>query len=162
MQARTAKKMSQKDLGTKINEKPQVIQQYEGGKAVPNPQVISKIERALGVKLRGKASAKPAAAAPKHEEAKDTLIRRGARWREGAMLKAQKEASALKAQQMALAKQIQQATQAVVLNAGKRQQHQGQQQRQQKAEVDEVLRTAPGPKRKTPKGNVGTTKLWHR
>ncbi|KAH8097272.1 DNA binding protein [Aureococcus anophagefferens] len=51
MQARTAKKMSQKDLGTKINEKPQVIQQYEGGKAVPNPQVISKIERALGVKL---------------------------------------------------------------------------------------------------------------
>ena len=43
--------MSQKDLGTKINEKPQVIQQYEGGKAVPNPQVISKIERALGVKL---------------------------------------------------------------------------------------------------------------
>jgi polyribonucleotide nucleotidyltransferase len=30
-----------------------------------------------------------------------------------------------------------------------------------KAEVDEVLRTAPGPKRKTPKGNVGT-KLWHR
>jgi len=47
MQARMAKKMSQKDLGTKINEKPQVIQQYEQGKAVPNPAIISKLERAL-------------------------------------------------------------------------------------------------------------------
>ena len=51
MKARTAKKMTQKDLGTKINEKPQVIQQYECGKAVPNPQIISKLERALGAKL---------------------------------------------------------------------------------------------------------------
>mmetsp|Transcript_12221 Transcript_12221/g.37664 ORF Transcript_12221/g.37664 Transcript_12221/m.37664 type:complete len:159 (-) Transcript_12221:44-520(-) len=51
MQARTAKKLSQKDLGTKINEKPQVVQQYECGKAVPNPQIISKLERALGTKL---------------------------------------------------------------------------------------------------------------
>ena len=51
MQARMAKKMSQKDLGTKINEKPQVIQQYEQGKAVPNPAIISKLERALGAKL---------------------------------------------------------------------------------------------------------------
>ena len=51
MQARTAKKMTQKDLGTKINEKPQVIQQYECGKAVPQPQIIGKLERALGVKL---------------------------------------------------------------------------------------------------------------
>lgn len=37
-----------------INEKPQVIQEYESGKAIPNQQVISKLERALGVKLRGK------------------------------------------------------------------------------------------------------------
>merc|ERR1711904_338568 len=51
MQARLAKKMNQKQLGTAINEKPQVIQQYESGKAIPNPQVISKLERALGAKL---------------------------------------------------------------------------------------------------------------
>ena len=51
MQARTAKKMTQKDLATKINEKPQIIGEYESGKAIPNPQLISKIERALGCKL---------------------------------------------------------------------------------------------------------------
>ncbi|CAO1615477.1 unnamed protein product [Sympodiomycopsis kandeliae] len=53
-QARQAKGMNQKDLGTKINEKPQVIQEYESGKAIPNPQILAKLERALGVKLRGK------------------------------------------------------------------------------------------------------------
>ena len=37
-----------------INEKPQVIQEYESGKAIPNQQIISKLERALGTKLRGK------------------------------------------------------------------------------------------------------------
>ncbi len=59
MQARTAKKMTQKDLATAINEKPQVIGQYESGKAVPNPQIISKLERKLGCKLPrpGKTSA---------------------------------------------------------------------------------------------------------
>jgi putative transcription factor len=51
MQARTAKKMTQKELATAINEKPQVVAEYESGKAVPNPQIISKIERKLGTKL---------------------------------------------------------------------------------------------------------------
>ncbi|CAK9134144.1 unnamed protein product [Ilex paraguariensis] len=37
-----------------INEKPQIIQEYESGKAIPNQQIISKLERALGVKLRGR------------------------------------------------------------------------------------------------------------
>ena len=32
-------------------EKQTVIQDYESGKAIPNPQVISKLERALGVRL---------------------------------------------------------------------------------------------------------------
>ena len=50
-QGRTAKKLTQKQLATSLNEKPQVIQQYENGQAIPNPQIISKIERALGVKL---------------------------------------------------------------------------------------------------------------
>lgn len=50
-QARMAKKMTQKDLATAINEKPQVIAEYENGKAIPNGQIISKIERRLGCKL---------------------------------------------------------------------------------------------------------------
>lgn len=59
MQARTAKKMTQKELATAINEKPQVIGQYESGKAIPNPQIISKLEKKLGCKLPrpGKSSA---------------------------------------------------------------------------------------------------------
>mmetsp|Transcript_1402 Transcript_1402/g.1920 ORF Transcript_1402/g.1920 Transcript_1402/m.1920 type:complete len:174 (-) Transcript_1402:160-681(-) len=61
MQARTAKKMTQKELATAINEKPQVIAEYESGKAVPNPQIIGKIERKLGCKLPrpGKKSSAP-------------------------------------------------------------------------------------------------------
>jgi ribosome-binding protein aMBF1 (putative translation factor) len=51
MQARTAKKMTQKELATAINEKPQVVAEYESGKAIPNPQIIGKIERKLGCKL---------------------------------------------------------------------------------------------------------------
>mmetsp|Transcript_4612 Transcript_4612/g.8870 ORF Transcript_4612/g.8870 Transcript_4612/m.8870 type:complete len:177 (-) Transcript_4612:1702-2232(-) len=50
-QGRMAKKMTQKDLATAINEKPQVIGEYESGKAIPNGQIIVKIERALGCKL---------------------------------------------------------------------------------------------------------------
>lgn len=52
--ARTEKKLSQKDLATKINEKPTVINDYEAGRAQPNQQIFGKLERALGVKLRGK------------------------------------------------------------------------------------------------------------
>jgi putative transcription factor len=65
MQARTAKKMSQKELATAINEKPQVVAEYESGKAIPNPQLIGKIERKLGVKLPrpGKSKAPPAGGA---------------------------------------------------------------------------------------------------
>jgi putative transcription factor len=54
-QARLAKKMTQKDLATAINEKPQIIQEYESGKAIPNPQILNKLDRALGIHLpRGK------------------------------------------------------------------------------------------------------------
>ncbi|KAK7584194.1 hypothetical protein V9T40_005157 [Parthenolecanium corni] len=58
-QARQEKKMSQKDLASKINEKPQIIQEYENGKAIPDQSVIGKIERTLCVKLRGKDRGKP-------------------------------------------------------------------------------------------------------
>jgi putative transcription factor len=51
MQARTAKKITQKELATAINEKPQVVAEYESGKAIPNPSIIGKLERKLGVKL---------------------------------------------------------------------------------------------------------------
>ncbi|KDP34783.1 hypothetical protein JCGZ_10563 [Jatropha curcas] len=54
MQARMDKKLTQSQLAQLINEKPQIIQEYESGKAIPNQQIISKLERALGVKLRGK------------------------------------------------------------------------------------------------------------
>jgi len=50
--ARVAKGMSQAQLAQAINEKPQVVNQYESGKAIPNGQVISKMERVLGAKLR--------------------------------------------------------------------------------------------------------------
>ena len=46
-------KLSQKDVAQKINEKPSILQDYESGKAIPNPQILGKLERALGVKLRG-------------------------------------------------------------------------------------------------------------
>jgi len=52
-QARMEKGLSQKDCAQKINEKPTVLQDYESGKAIPNTQILSKLERALGVKLRG-------------------------------------------------------------------------------------------------------------
>jgi putative transcription factor len=61
MQARTAKKLTQKDLATAINEKPQVVAEYESGKAIPNGQIIAKLEKKLGVKLPrpGKSKAPP-------------------------------------------------------------------------------------------------------
>nr|CAG4652317.1 EOG090X0ILG [Triops cancriformis] len=53
-QGRQAKGWTQKDLATRINEKPQVVNEYECGKGVPNQVVLGKIERAIGLKLRGK------------------------------------------------------------------------------------------------------------
>lgn len=52
--ARLEKKKSQAELAKLINEPPRVVQEYENGKAVPNQAVLAKMERALGVKLRGK------------------------------------------------------------------------------------------------------------
>merc|ERR1711966_150342 len=50
---RIAKKLSQAAVAKAINEKSQTINEYESGKAQPNQQVLIKLERALGVKLRG-------------------------------------------------------------------------------------------------------------
>jgi len=57
--------LTQKDLATKINEKPQVIADYESGKAIPNNQVLGKLERAIGLKLRGRDIGLPLEAKPK-------------------------------------------------------------------------------------------------
>ncbi|XP_065735473.1 endothelial differentiation-related factor 1 isoform X3 [Phocoena phocoena] len=49
----------------KINEKPQVIADYESGRAIPNNQVLGKIERAIGLKLRGRDIGKPIEKGPR-------------------------------------------------------------------------------------------------
>ena len=51
--------ISQKDLAKSINEKPIVINQYENGTAIPNNQIIQRLENALNVFLRGKKKGEP-------------------------------------------------------------------------------------------------------
>ena len=51
MKARQAKGWTQADLAKQINEKSTVINEYESGKAIPNGQVIQKLNRALGCVL---------------------------------------------------------------------------------------------------------------
>eukprot|EP00456_Euglypha_rotunda_P019428 TRINITY_DN1719_c0_g1_i22.p1 TRINITY_DN1719_c0_g1~~TRINITY_DN1719_c0_g1_i22.p1 ORF type:complete len:144 (+),score=36.26 TRINITY_DN1719_c0_g1_i22:91-522(+) len=49
--ARVDKKWSQKELAAKVNVKQSIINDYESGKAIPDPALISKLNRALGVVL---------------------------------------------------------------------------------------------------------------
>nr|KAG5690908.1 hypothetical protein BaRGS_003399 [Batillaria attramentaria] len=58
-QGRQAKGLTQKDLAQRINEKQQVINEYESGRAIPNNQVMGKLERCIGIKLRGKDKGQP-------------------------------------------------------------------------------------------------------
>jgi putative transcription factor len=53
-QARADKKMTQKQLAQAINKSTAIIAQYENGSALPDNQILGKLERSLGVKLRGK------------------------------------------------------------------------------------------------------------
>lgn len=61
MQGRQAKGLSQKDLATKICEKPQIVNDYEAGRGIPNNLILGKIERVIGIKLRGKEIGTPMA-----------------------------------------------------------------------------------------------------
>lgn len=67
---RQDKGWNQKELATKICEKPQVVNEYESGKAVPNQAIIGKLERALEIKLRGKDKGTPLAPKGKKGQAK--------------------------------------------------------------------------------------------
>eukprot|EP00747_Dinoflagellata_sp_TGD_P169296 gnl/TRDRNA2_/TRDRNA2_197946_c0_seq1.p1 gnl/TRDRNA2_/TRDRNA2_197946_c0~~gnl/TRDRNA2_/TRDRNA2_197946_c0_seq1.p1 ORF type:complete len:189 (-),score=35.72 gnl/TRDRNA2_/TRDRNA2_197946_c0_seq1:91-657(-) len=49
--ARQAKQMNQQQLAQAINERAQVINEYESGKAVPNGAIIQKLNKVLGVTL---------------------------------------------------------------------------------------------------------------
>ncbi len=49
--ARQAKKMTQKELALAIQEKANVINEYESGRAIPNNQLIARMERVLGMRL---------------------------------------------------------------------------------------------------------------
>lgn len=49
--ARNAQKISQKQLATLLQVPPKTIMEYENGKAIPNNQFISKMERILKTKL---------------------------------------------------------------------------------------------------------------
>jgi len=51
---RRQKDITQKQLAVAINELVRVVNDYEAGKAIPDQRVLAKMERALGVKLRGK------------------------------------------------------------------------------------------------------------
>ena len=54
IKGRNNKGWTQKILANSINVKPSVINDYESGKAIPNNQILGKLERKLGIKLRGK------------------------------------------------------------------------------------------------------------
>lgn len=52
-------KMTQKDLATKCNTQASTIQALENGQAAPDQQLLAKIERILGIKLRGSGIGQP-------------------------------------------------------------------------------------------------------
>ncbi|XP_055323744.1 endothelial differentiation-related factor 1 homolog [Sitodiplosis mosellana] len=58
-EGRKQKGLKQSELAAKICEKPQIITDYEAGRGIPNNVILGKIERIIGVKLRGKDRGQP-------------------------------------------------------------------------------------------------------
>ena len=56
MKGRCDKKFTQDMLANKMSVKKQVIVEYENGQAIPDNQVLGKLERILGIILRGNSS----------------------------------------------------------------------------------------------------------
>ncbi|GET87904.1 hypothetical protein, conserved [Leishmania tarentolae] len=59
MKERQALNWSQQDLAQRISERVSVVAEYESGKAVQEERVIVKMEKALGVHLRGAKAGEP-------------------------------------------------------------------------------------------------------
>ncbi|KPA82627.1 hypothetical protein ABB37_02469 [Leptomonas pyrrhocoris] len=59
MKARQGLNWSQQDLAQRISERASVVAEYENGKAVPDERVIVKMEKALGMHLRGAKAGEP-------------------------------------------------------------------------------------------------------
>ncbi len=51
MDARNAKKMTQKQLAQDMSVHVSIIQSYENGTAIPDPGILNKLDRALGIHL---------------------------------------------------------------------------------------------------------------
>jgi len=51
-QARNKSGLSQKELAHKLGIQPNIVRDYESGKAVPNGQLLNKMSRILGTKLK--------------------------------------------------------------------------------------------------------------
>ena len=57
--ARASKGLTQAQLAQAINERGSVVTEYENGKAIPNEGVLVRMEKALGVHLRGALAGQP-------------------------------------------------------------------------------------------------------
>ena len=53
IKGRCAKNLNRKQLAQQINEKENIVEEFENGKAKYNIKIIQKIERKLGIKLTG-------------------------------------------------------------------------------------------------------------
>jgi putative transcription factor len=56
---RQQKGLKQDELARLINERPSIVTEYENGKAIPNEQVLVRLEKALGIYLRGTKAGQP-------------------------------------------------------------------------------------------------------
>ena len=56
---RQQKNWKQEDLAREISKRVSVVTEYENGKAIPNEQVLVKMEKALGMYLRGVKAGQP-------------------------------------------------------------------------------------------------------